>query len=332
MSSSYSSPISRRYFIEQASGASLALLIPIGCASKSSPRSSSSPSSSEGGTDVKGDSEDLGGNITGISSQEGGGSVGESMMGGNRVGGHTVGGHTVGGHTVGGHTAGSQDSGGEIGGQETGGESSGGLSGGSLSQPDLIPVTTCEVTPPQIEGPYYFDPNLNRSIIHEGRSGIPLFCDLIVVDQENCAPLNQAYVEIWHADAQGLYSGYDGQAVDTRGETFLRGLQITTATGQVRFETIYPGWYPGRAVHVHFKVKCEGYEEITSQYYFPDEISREVYRNRTYQARGEQDTPNPQDRFLQRANAAQNRLITSVEQANSGYRSTLVVSLAKRES
>ena len=244
------------------------------------------------------------------------------------MGGNTMGGNTMGGNTMGGSNSG----GGRMGGQGMGGELNGGSLGGSLNQTDLIPVNTCELTPPQIEGPYYFDPDLNRSVIHEGRLGTPLFCDLIVVDQDNCEPLAQAYVEIWHADAQGLYSGYDGQAVDTRGETFLRGLQITPTTGQVRFETIYPGWYPGRAVHVHFKVKCDGYEEITSQYYFPDEISRDVYQGRAYQDRGEQDTPNPQDRFLQRANSAQDRLITSVERVDSGYRSTLIVSLAKRES
>ena len=185
-------------------------------------------------------------------------------------------------------------------------------------------------TPPQIEGPYYFDPELNRSVIHENRPGTLLYCDLRVVNQAQCEPLNQAYVEIWHADASGLYSGYDGQAQDTQDETFLRGLQITPNTGQVRFETIYPGWYPGRAVHVHFKVKCEGFQELTSQYYFPDEISQEVYQDPSYQARGQQDTLNSQDRFLQRTGEDQGRLITSVERVEQSYYATLLISLTKK--
>ncbi|TGS57800.1 protocatechuate dioxygenase, partial [Mesorhizobium sp. M1D.F.Ca.ET.183.01.1.1] len=114
----------------------------------------------------------------------------------------------------------------------------------------------CAIMPEVTEGPFYFDPKLERSDITEGRSGIGLAVRLQVVDA-SCRPLVGARVDIWHCDAQGHYSGYpgqgDGQDVDTSGQTFLRGWQKTGEGGVVSFATIYPGWYRGRTVHIHFK-------------------------------------------------------------------------------
>lgn len=119
---------------------------------------------------------------------------------------------------------------------------------------------SCTLTPEQIEGPYFLDTGLLRREIAEDRVGIPLRLDLrlAAVAGGTCAPLRGALVEAWHADAEGVYSGYDraqGNLRDAAGETFLRGYQVSDDRGAVRFSTIYPGWYPLRAVHIHLMVR-----------------------------------------------------------------------------
>ena len=106
--------------------------------------------------------------------------------------------------------------------------------------------TVCVLTPEAMQGPFYFDPKLLRAGITEGKPGAQLEVSLQVVEAGSCAPLKDARVDIWQCDALGLYSGYDGQATgSSKGETFLRGTQVTDEDGNVRFQTIYPGWYPG---------------------------------------------------------------------------------------
>ena len=127
----------------------------------------------------------------------------------------------------------------------------------------------CFLTPQSIEGPFYLDPRLVRAQIAEGRTGVPLRVDLRVIDGATCKPSERARVDIWHADAQGIYSGYQGQGdkqdISTVGQKFLRGTQITNSEGAVRFETIYPGWYTGRATHIHFKVLLDDRNVLTGQ-------------------------------------------------------------------
>jgi len=135
----------------------------------------------------------------------------------------------------------------------------------------------CFLTPQSIEGPFYLDPRLVRAQIAEGRTGVPLRVDLRVIDGATCKPSERARVDIWHADAQGIYSGYQGQGdkqdISTVGQKFLRGTQITNSEGAVRFETIYPGWYTGRATHIHFKVLLDDRNVLTGQMYFPDAVN-----------------------------------------------------------
>jgi protocatechuate 3,4-dioxygenase beta subunit len=141
----------------------------------------------------------------------------------------------------------------------------------------------CLLTPQSIEGPYYLDPRLVRAQIAEGRTGVPLRVDLRVIDGAICAPSARARVDIWHADAQGIYSGYQGQGdkedLSTVGQTFLRGTQFTDSEGAVSFQTIYPGWYVGRATHIHFKVLLEERNVLTGQMYFPDAVNEFIYAN-----------------------------------------------------
>lgn len=141
----------------------------------------------------------------------------------------------------------------------------------------------CILTPQSVEGPYYLDPRLVRSDIAEGRSGVPLRLRLRVIDAAACVPIQGARVDVWHADAQGIYSGYEGQGdtrrISTLGQSFLRGTQASDENGWATFETIYPGWYPGRATHVHFKVFLDERTLVTGQMYLVEAINEFVYGN-----------------------------------------------------
>ncbi len=132
------------------------------------------------------------------------------------------------------------------------------------STPDAIP-TSCVLTPELTEGPYYLDGQILRQDITEGKPGVPLALQIAVQDITDCSPLANAAVEIWHCDAQGYYSGVTGanpgggaSEDDTTSTTYLRGIQLTDADGVVTFNTIYPGWYSGRTVHIHMKVEVNG--------------------------------------------------------------------------
>ena len=141
----------------------------------------------------------------------------------------------------------------------------------------------CFLTPQSIEGPYYLDPQLVRARMAEGRMGVPLRVDLRVIDGATCKPSERARVDLWHADAQGIYAGYEGQGdkqdLSTVGQKFLRGTQFTDSEGAVSFETIYPGWYAGRATHMHFKVLLDDRNVLTGQMYFPDAVNEFIYAN-----------------------------------------------------
>ena len=172
-------------------------------------------------------------------------------------------------------------------------------------QAGLISPHVCLLAPDTTEGPYYVDPGLVRSDITEGRPGLALRMRIQVVTAD-CEPLEGARVDLWHCDAIGSYSGFAGQGFDqlrnTRGQTFLRGTQMADGTGLVQFETIYPGWYPGRTTHMHYKVFLDGETVLTSQIFFPDALSAYLSRSvAPYNARSEPDTVNAGDRIAQQA-------------------------------
>jgi protocatechuate 3,4-dioxygenase beta subunit len=186
----------------------------------------------------------------------------------------------------------------------------------------------CILTPEAMEGPFYFDPKLVRSDITEGKAGAPLALTLQIVDAQNCAALEGARVDVWHADGAGLYSGYTGQETGSaRGETFLRGTQYSGTDGEVRFNTIYPGWYPGRTPHIHFKVFVDDRSVITGQLYFPDPITERVYAATSpYRERGtKRDTFNPDDFIF--AKQGGRDTILSVQDQGGSYFASLVIGI-----
>jgi protocatechuate 3,4-dioxygenase beta subunit len=174
--------------------------------------------------------------------------------------------------------------------------------------PSLIEV---EGTPQQIEGPYFVDDMPNRSDIRSDTSdgsvqeGIPLRLVLHVYDVDDtdgdgvdsCTPLKDAMIDIWHSNSQGIYSGV--QDAGTVGNDFLRGYQMTDDNGTIQFTTIYPGWYEGRAIHIHVKVRTfDGLKETlewTSQFYLNNSINELVHTKPPYSNHGPVDMTNEED-------------------------------------
>jgi protocatechuate 3,4-dioxygenase beta subunit len=165
----------------------------------------------------------------------------------------------------------------------------------------------CVVRPELTLGPYFVDEQLERSDIRSEPSdgsvkeGVPLTLTINVLDVANssCTPIEGAPVDIWHCDALGVYSGVSDQGFDTTGQKFLRGYQLTDATGKVQFLTIYPGWYSGRAVHIHFMIRTTGADtqsyEFVSQFFFDDALSDQVFTQEPYASKGDRDTRNTND-------------------------------------
>lgn len=170
---------------------------------------------------------------------------------------------------------------------------------------------SCTLTPEQMEGPYWFDVDSVRRDIREDRDGVPLRLGIRVRAGASCAPVVDAVVEIWHCDADGLYSGFEAASLGAGGgsggggpgrrrstptdeSTYLRGAQITDGDGIVELRTIYPGWYSGRTAHIHAKVHIDNSTVLTTQLYFPAELNDEVSGG-AYAGRGSPDTSNESD-------------------------------------
>jgi protocatechuate 3,4-dioxygenase beta subunit len=154
------------------------------------------------------------------------------------------------------------------------------------------PAASCVLAPEMTEGPFYLPREKVRRNIREGEPGIPLALELSVVGSPSCKPIAGAAVDIWHADAGGNYSGFsDGGA----GRTFLRGIQRTDLKGISRFDTIYPGWYNGRAVHIHVKVHVSGHVIHTGQLFFDDALTDAVFTRKPYNMRRAREVRNRND-------------------------------------
>jgi protocatechuate 3,4-dioxygenase beta subunit len=159
------------------------------------------------------------------------------------------------------------------------------------------------ITPQQMEGPYFLEAP-ERSDITEGRPGALLLLTLFVLDRTGVAYPPGIKVDLWAADASGSYSAFvqnsGSRVVDTRGRSFMRGCQFTDKTGTVTFRTIVPGWYSGRATHMHVMVRERGRRLLTTQLYFTDDLLETVSSLDVYRDRGFPDTHNTKDMVVSR--------------------------------
>ena len=195
----------------------------------------------------------------------------------------------------------------------------------------------CVVRPELTIGPYFVDEQLNRSDIRSEPSdnsvkeGIPLTLNLVVasVSDNSCTPIEDAQVDVWHCDAQGQYSGVSAQGSDTSGQKFLRGYQLTDANGVVQFQTIYPGWYSGRAVHLHFTIRTRGTNsedyQFTSQFFLDDNLTDQVHALEPYVSKGQRDIRNANDNIF---NGGGDQLLLNLEgDTTNGYTTAFNVGL-----
>jgi len=179
---------------------------------------------------------------------------------------------------------------------------------------------SCILTPEQTEGPYYIAREAVRRNITEGRPGAPMLLRAYVVNASTCKAIKNAAVDVWHADAGGVYSGF-GSGAGSR--TFMRGVQRTDAKGLALFRTVYPGWYQGRTVHIHVKVHLGGNVVHTGQLYFPDAMTDAVYRHAPYNARPNRDVRNAQDAIYR--NGGKRSLVSVQKNAAGVYVATIVM-------
>ena len=182
---------------------------------------------------------------------------------------------------------------------------------GTASENKSASSLACVVTPEQTEGPYFVDEKLMRSdirfdptdgSIQEGQL-LTLTINVFKTGNNACKPIKDAIVDIWHCNADGVYSDVKDRNFDTRGRKFLRGYRLTDEQGAVKFFTIYPGWYDGRAVHIHFKIRIADAagknHEFTSQLYFDDKLNDEVFAQAPYAGKSVRRINNNNDRIYQ---------------------------------
>jgi protocatechuate 3,4-dioxygenase beta subunit len=191
----------------------------------------------------------------------------------------------------------------------------------------------CSVAASETEGPYpdrtgmLSNQAFYRRDVTEGRSGLPLTLTMAIVNASaGCAATAGAVVEIWQCDAEGHYSEYSQPGYNGSGQTFLRGLQTTDANGQVTFQTIYPGWYQGRATHIHVEIYVNGRSVKVTQIAFPETVSAAVYRTGVYASHGQNSTSNSGDNVF--SDGTRTEMATLVGDASSGYTATITLGVS----
>jgi len=181
----------------------------------------------------------------------------------------------------------------------------------------------CVASPTETVGPFPSLSDFIRSDIREGKPGLPVTLAITVVNTNNaCAPVSNATVDIWQCDASGNYSQYGSE----RNLTYLRGIQPTDTDGVATFTTIYPGWYQGRATHIHVEVSVNGRSAKVTQIAFADDISAAVYRSGAYASGGQNPTTNARDMVF--ADSVSEELATLVGDTTNGYHATFRVGIA----
>jgi len=194
------------------------------------------------------------------------------------------------------------------------------LSGGTASMEATFPPASdpfdsglgnlCQLTEAFTIGPCFFDVADERTDISEGEPGVPMALVMKLVDN-NCQPIANAQIEVWWCNAKGLYSGDNSEAsgnvsnfsrgfcTDNDAEAvaarWFRGIQTTDATGNVAFKACFPGWYPGRTTHIHFRIVIDNTQQLVSQFCFEDAVANDIYVNHSDYTGQSKDTTNSRD-------------------------------------
>ena len=201
---------------------------------------------------------------------------------------------------------------------------------------------TCRLLVEQTRGPYHRAVHPERREITEDRDGLPLRLGLRLLAADATTPLADVLVEVWQADHVGRYSGFQpfearpGQVVTSEsvphdviaaGETYLRGSQRTDERGMCAFNTIYPGWYASRTVHIHL-IAHLGDRSVTTQLYFPDAVTDEVFSRPPYRGRPQRDTINATDSIF--ADGGEQMILDLQGDPTTGYTGVLCVVLDRQ--
>lgn len=212
-----------------------------------------------------------------------------------------------------------------------------GATGSGAAGTSSVAAPACIVRPAMTEGPYFVDENLNRSDIRANTAGgvvsggVPL--DLVFnvgrMGAGTCDALPGAMVDVWQCDAVGVYSDVsDPINGSSKGKNFLRGFQVTDNSGIARFTTVYPGWYRGRTVHIHFKIRARDaagkLQEFTSQLFFDDALSDEVFKQAPYNTKGARDTRNDRDGIFRSGGS---QLLLQPSKTANGYAANFAIGL-----
>jgi protocatechuate 3,4-dioxygenase beta subunit len=217
----------------------------------------------------------------------------------------------------------------------SGGSSGAATTGAAAATTTGNAAASCIVRPAETEGPYFVDEKLKRSDIRTDPSdgsvseGVPLALAFAVsrIDGSGCVPLKGALVDVWHCNALGVYSDVSDPGFNTTGKKFLRGYQVTDASGLAKFTTIYPGWYQGRTVHIHFKIRTEAASgqglEFTSQLFFDDAVTDRVYAMQPYASKGERTLRNDGDNIYR--NGGDQLLLQLDGDPASGFSTTFAI-------
>ncbi len=212
-----------------------------------------------------------------------------------------------------------------------------GAGGGTSSATSSSTASTasgaaCKTVPSETAGPYPDKSNMlgsaiyERQDISEGRPGVKLTVELTVQFAATCHAVTGATVMIWHCDADGHYSEYNQMGYDGTGQTFLRGYQKSGADGKVTFTTIYPGWYQGRATHIHIEVFVGGKSVKVTQMAFPEDVSAKVFAVAPYATKGNNTTSNAADMVF--GDGDSDELAAMKGDTNAGFTASLALGIS----
>jgi protocatechuate 3,4-dioxygenase beta subunit len=182
----------------------------------------------------------------------------------------------------------------------------------------------CVVYPAQTLGPCYAQMPATRPDISDGIGGLPVRLSFLVVHANACMPVPDASIDIWHSGSDGIYSAYATGTIcnpgtqDVRSMMFCRGVQTTDAQGRADFSTVFPGWYTGRTIHIHFTLRVAGREYVTSQIYFEDALTEEILAQGDYKTRGKRDTTNATDSLFRSGGASPAQVLFSTAKRPDG--------------